>query len=387
MKFPKGFIWGASTAAHQVEGNNTNSDWWQIENMPNSPVAEPSGAACDSYNRYAEDMQIVKDYGLNAYRFSFEWARIEPQQGVFDDNEIDHYRQMITKCHELGLEPIVTLHHFTFPAWFRAMGHWTHPDAASIFANYCKKVAPLLNDGVNWAITINEPNIHTMILAVQNGKEGRFFLPLPEQNVVDGIINAHHAARKAIAEVSAVRTGWSIANLNFYGVDGASPEKVKEVSWAAEDQFIAESKSDDFIGVQCYSRTPVDNIGTAPLPEGSRATDMRYEFYPPAIGLAIRHVAAALPNTPILITENGLGTAIDEERVEYINGAMQAVEDAVADGYDIRGYCHWSLLDNFEWAEGYRLKFGLVEVDRTTFKRTPKPSFSVYQSFVERLSS
>jgi beta-glucosidase len=130
MKFPKGFIWGASTAAHQVEGNNTNSDWWQIENMPNSPVAEPSGAACDSYNRYAEDMQIVKDYGLNAYRFSFEWARIEPQQGVFDDNEIDHYRQMITKCHELGLEPIVTLHHFTFPAWFRAMGHWTHPDAA-----------------------------------------------------------------------------------------------------------------------------------------------------------------------------------------------------------------------------------------------------------------
>jgi beta-glucosidase len=114
---------------------------------------------------------------------------------------------------------------------------------------------------------------------------------------------------------------------------------------------------------------------------------MRYEFYPPAIGLAIRHTAAALPNTPILITENGLGTAIDEERVEYINGAMQAVEDAVADGYDIRGYCHWSLLDNFEWAEGYRLKFGLVEVDRTTFKRTPKPSFSVYQSFVERLSS
>jgi len=387
MKFPKGFIWGASTAAHQVEGNNTNSDWWQIENMPNSPVAEPSGAACDSYNRYAEDMQIVKDYGLNAYRFSFEWARIEPKQGVFDKNEIDHYRQMISKCHELGLEPIVTLHHFTFPAWFRAMGHWTHPDAASIFANYCKKIAPLLNDGVKWVITINEPNIHTMILAVQNGKEGRFFLPLPEQNVVDGIIKAHHAARKAIAEVSAVNTGWSIANLNFYGVDGASAEKVKEVSWAAEDQFIAESKKDDFIGVQSYSRTPVDSVSTAPLPAGLRATDMRYEFYPPAIGLAVRHVAAMLPDTPILVTENGLGTAIDEERVEYINGALEAVEDAVADGYDIRGYCHWSLLDNFEWAEGYRLKFGLVEVDRTTFKRTPKPSFGVYQSFVERLSS
>ena len=387
MKFPKDFVWGTSTAAHQVEGNNTNSDWWQFENMPNTTVAEPSGQACDSYNRYAEDMQLVKDHGLNAYRFSFEWARIEPKKGIFDESQIDHYRQMVTKCREIGLQPIVTLHHFTFPAWFREMGHWTHPDAAEIFANYCKKVAPLLNDGVNWAITINEPNIHTMFLAKQNGKEGRFFLPLPEQNVVDGMIKAHHAARKAIAEVSPVKTGWSVANLNFYGVEGASPEKVKEVSWQGEDQFIAESKNDDFIGLQCYSRTPVDEISTAALPEGARNTDMNYEFYPPAIGLAIRHVAKMLPNTPMLITENGLGTTIDEERIEYINGALQAVEDAVTDGYDIRGYCHWSLLDNFEWFEGYRLQFGLVGVDRTTFKRTPKPSFAVYQRIVERLSS
>jgi beta-glucosidase len=387
MKFPRDFIWGASTAAHQVEGNNINSDWWQIENMPNSPVAEPSGAACDSYNRYAEDMQIIKNHGLNAYRFSIEWARIEPEQGVFDENQIDHYRRMIAKCVEIGLEPIVTLHHFTFPAWFRAMGHWTHPDAANIFARYCKKVAPLLEGCVNWVITINEPNIHTMILAAQNGKEGRYFLPLPEQKVVDGLIKAHHAARSAISEVSSLRTGWSIANLNFYGVQGASTEKVKEISWAGEDQFIHQSLNDDFIGVQSYSRTPVDNIGTAPLPEGARATDMHYEFFPPAIGLAIRHVASILPNTPILITENGLGTTKDEERVEYIQGALKSVEEAMADGYNIRGYCHWSLLDNFEWAEGFKLKFGLVEVDRKTFKRTPKPSFSVYQKIVERLSN
>jgi beta-glucosidase len=387
MKFPKGFIWGTSTAAHQVEGNNTNSDWWEFENMPGTTVAEPSGQACDSYNRYAEDMQIVKDHGLNAYRFSFEWARIEPEKGIFDEKQIDHYRQMVAKCLEIGLEPIVTLHHFTFPAWFRSMGHWTHPDSAEIFANYCRKVAPLLNDGVNWAITINEPNIHTMFLASQNGKEGRFFLPLPEQNVVDGLIKAHHAARRAIAEVSSVKTGWSVANLNFYPVDAASSENAKEVSWIGEDQFIAQSKNDDFIGLQCYSRTPVDEIGTAPLPEGARNTDMLYEFYPPAIGLAIRHVANLIPNVPMLITENGLGTTIDEERIEYINGALKAVEDAVSDGYDIRGYCHWSLLDNFEWFEGYRLQFGLVEVDRTTFKRTPKPSFAVYQQIVQRLSS
>ena len=161
------FLWGASTSPHQVEGNNLNSDWWELETAPGSPLPDRSGDANDSYHRYAQDMRVLAGAGLNAYRFGFEWARIEPAEGQFSRAELDHYRRMADTALELGLAPVVTLHHFTSPRWFAESGGWSRPDAADRFARYAEFVAPALSD-VGWVCTINEPN---MLAVMQSMRE------------------------------------------------------------------------------------------------------------------------------------------------------------------------------------------------------------------------
>jgi beta-glucosidase len=380
--FPPNFLWGASTAAHQIEGNNIHSDWWDLERFNPEYFVERSGQACDSFNRWREDMAIVKDLGLNTYRFSIEWARIQPKKREIDHAMIDHYRQMVAHARELGLEPIVTLHHFTMPKWFRRLNAWQHPDAPQIFADYCRLVAPILDEGVTWALTINEPNIHSAVLAAQSGVAGPNFLPQPREGDVEGLIRSHHAAREVLKSHSGLKTGWSMANFLMYASVPEAQEKAAEFQWKYEDVFTTESKNDDFVGVQSYSRLAVGTEGIVAPPEGAEITTSNFEFYPEAVGHAIRHVKAIVGEVPILVTENGVSTDDDTRREVYLRGAVAAVEGALADGIDIRAYCHWSLLDNFEWQSGYAPRFGLVSVDRTTFARTPKPSADVYRQLV-----
>jgi beta-glucosidase len=374
-QFPPGFLWGASTSAHQVEGNNTSSDLWAVENRPGTPLRERSGDACDSLHRWPEDLELVARLGLNAYRFSIEWARIEPEYGQPSRAMLAHYRRLITGCLDRSITPVVTLHHFTCPRWFTERGGWTAPDAPALFAAYARTVAPILT-GVPWICTINEPNMVAIlgrVLAGQVPAESLAAgLPEPDPAVAAGLIRAHQAARAELAAVSGAQTGWTVANLNAQPADGADDA----AAWwrdLREDQFLAAAAGDDFIGVQAYTRTMVGPDGQVRQGADVRRTLTGWEFYPEALAEAVRHTAAVLSGVPILVTENGIATTDDAERIEYVIGAITGLHRAISDGVDVRGYLHWSLLDNYEWGS-YRPTFGLVSVDRETFARTVKRS-------------
>ncbi|RSN66609.1 glycoside hydrolase family 1 protein [Actinomadura sp. WAC 06369] len=372
MGFPDGFLWGAATSAHQTEGNNVASDFWALENRPDGFLPERSGDACDSYHRWPEDLDIVRGLGLNAYRFGLEWARIEPVEGRVSRAALAHYRRVVEGCLERGLTPVVTLHHFTSPLWFAKAGGWTDPGAVERFRRYVRAVRPIL-DGVPWVCTINEPNMLAMMAAmVRRGERSENVagaMPPPDPAVADALTEAHRAARE---ELGPLKSGWTVANQNFEAAGGAEAERD---AWALsrEDRFLDAAADDDFIGVQAYTRVRIGRDGALPEPDGARRTLTGWEFYPAALGGAVRHTAARIPGVPILVTENGVATRDDAERIEYTRGALAGLRDAMAGGADVRGYLHWSLLDNYEWGT-YAPTFGLVAVDRDTFARTVKPS-------------
>ncbi len=374
-RFPSGFLWGASTSPHQTEGNNTASDLWAIENQPDSPMSEPSGDACDSLHRWPEDLDLVAGLGLNAYRFGIEWARVEPAPGRISLAMLSHYHRIITACLDRSITPVVTLHHFTSPVWFRAAGGWTSPRAPELFGTYIRAVTPILG-GVEWVCTINEPNMIAIMHTARNippsGDEPAAGLPEPDPVVTAALARAHRTARHELSAVSGIRTGWTVANQTVQAAEGAE-DRAGQWRQTREDQFLDIAASDDFIGVQAYTRTVIGPDG--PLLPGAqtRRTLTGWEFYPPALEAAVRHTASRLTGVPILVTENGIATGHDSERIEYTRDALAGLSCAIKDGIDVRGYLHWSLLDNYEWGS-YQPTFGLVGVDRHTFARTVKPS-------------
>ncbi|MBE3000880.1 family 1 glycosylhydrolase [Nocardiopsis sp. HNM0947] len=384
---PDGFLWGAATAGHQVEGNNTGSDVWALEHAPGSPLPQRSGDACDSYHRWREDLDIVRDLGLNSYRFGVEWARIEPAPGQFSRAELAHYRRMVEGCLERGITPVVTLHHFASPAWFRSGGGWTSAEGIALFRRYVRQVKAVL-DGVPWVCTINEPNMLAMISGVRSaaeepgdaegsgdgGSQGLVAgaMPPPDQGVADALMAAHHAAREELSDLQGTAVGWTVANQGFQALDGAE-ERAAEWALTREDQFLDAAVEDDFIGVQAYTRVRISPDGPVDPPADARRTITGWEFYPQALEGAVRHTAERTGGVPVLVTENGIATASDEERIEYTRGALAGLNRAVRDGVDVRGYLHWSLLDNYEWGR-WEPTFGLVSVDRETFVRSVKPS-------------
>ncbi|MDN4474186.1 family 1 glycosylhydrolase [Demequina zhanjiangensis] len=395
--FPDGFIWGASTAAHQTEGNNVNSDMWASEGM--FPGMERSGDACDSYHRWREDMQLLADSGLTAYRFSVEWARIEPVEGEFSLAELGHYRRMIEHAIGLGLTPVVTLHHFTVPRWFSERGGWFTEDAVSLFERYVERTAAIL-DGVEWVVTINEPNMLAMMVgmarafaqAQQGGEQQEWqsptvdgdhaddqasrpqVLPAPDPEIGAILVRAHEAARTVLRARTKAKIGWSVANGALVARPG-SEARLLEEQRVREDLYLEPSKDDDFVGVQSYSSQWVGPDGVEPHPPHPDNTLVNTAYRPDALGIAVRHVAAVTGDTPILVTENGIATDDDARRIAYTMEALGHLAEAIKDGADVRGYLHWSLLDNFEWGH-WEPTFGLVAVDRETFARTPKPSLA-----------
>ena len=234
LRFPENFHWGAATAAHQVEGNNINNDWWAREHTAGSGIAEPSGDACDSYHRYREDMALLADAGLNTYRFSLEWSRIEPEAGFVSRAAIDHYRRMVAACHEFGLTPMVTLHHFTVPRWMDAMGGWRHPDAADLFGRFTEIALPIVADGVEWVCTINEPNIMSMIHGRRETDLVASGLPAPDEAISEVLRQAHVRSRKVLGSVPALRTGWSVATQAFHPEPGCE-QAARDYGYPRED--------------------------------------------------------------------------------------------------------------------------------------------------------
>lgn len=427
-KFAKGFLVGAATAAHQVEGNNIYSDYWAQEQLPHSSFAEPSGIACDHYNRYEEDIRLLAEAGLGAYRFSMEWARIEPEEGKFDDAEIEHYRQVIACCKANGVEPVVTLLHFTSPKWLIAKGGWEAESTIAYFERYVTYVMERLGSELHYVCTINEANMGLQLAAISKrfrlmaeqaakagaaaGKSaegtvqvgmnfqkmmenmkyaaaenaGVFGDPQPKifvsERTPEGdllVMRAHAAARQAIRAICPhVKVGLTLSLHELQAQPGG--ESFAKAAWEEEfTHYLPYIQEDDFLGVQNYTRTLYGPQGQLPAPEGAELTQMDYEFYPQALEHVLRKVAADF-HGDLMVTENGIATADDTRRVAFIQQALEGVQRCMADGLPIKGYFYWSLMDNFEWQKGFAMNFGLIAVDRTTMARTTKPSLAVLGS-------
>jgi beta-glucosidase len=372
--FPEGFLWGVATSAHQIEGGNVNNDSWEREHDPTCGYTESSGDACDSFHRWPEDIELISNMGLGAYRFSLEWSRIEPAEGEFSDAAIDHYRRVCAACRERNIVPVVTFHHFTTPRWFTALGGWEAPDAPERFSRFVSRAGAGLGDLIGWACTINELNLIGVrgydLAASSHEVKDSFVRHLA---INEAIVRAHRLA------VEAVRSGPGDFPV---GLTLSMDEMVAEpggetVLQAAreilEDRFFRATEGDDFIGVQCYSRVHFGPEGQAPNEPGVPTTQMGYEYWPQGVEYCARR-AASMTDLPVLVTESGIATDDDTERVTYLSEVLRGVRRALDDDVDIRGYFVWSLLDNFEWSHGFGPKFGLHSVDRQTFARHPKPS-------------
>ncbi|WTW91962.1 family 1 glycosylhydrolase [Streptomycetaceae bacterium NBC_01309] len=384
FRWPVGFLVGASTSAHQTEGNNVSSDWWGLERLAGAGalgghLREPSGDAVDSFHRWPEDMDVLSELGFNAYRFSIEWARVEPEEGLISRAAIAHYRAMVHGAVERGLTPVVTLHHFTTPHWFAARGGWRADGAVDLFVRYVETAAEILGDDVEYVATINEPNMVALTAAFMNLAPEALTEINPAKVEPDAVtsqvmIQAHKAAAKALKAANPrYKVGWTVANQVYQPEPGAE-DTAAAIAYPREDLFLEAAWEDDWIGVQAYTRTRIGTDGPLPIPEDAERTLTGWEFYPEAIGHAVRHTVDVVgSDVEILVTENGIATADDERRIAYTSGALSALAETIRDGADVRGYLHWSALDNYEWGS-FAPTFGLIAVDRATFARTPKPS-------------
>jgi len=394
LAFPPDFIWGAAAAAHQVEGANWASDCWALEYARPSFFAEPSADACDHLHRYTDDIALLAGLGLRCWRFSIEWARIEPEEGAFSQAALDHYARIIDVCWAHGVQPMATFHHFTNPRWVARDGGWADDRIVDRFARYCEHTADALGAGLAYACTINEINIPDSIAAQMHRVRDKypeqaeaahkaigapitaFFLFAGGDGYASRAIAAHTKARDAIkAAAPHVPVGMTMSIQECEAEDEAATQALAGYKEAAYGAYYRAAALDDFLGVQTYTRSIIGTDGRPHRrpPEGARVTQMGYEYRPQALAAACRDAWVATKR-PIFVTENGIAASDDAERAAFIREALANLHALTIEGVDLRGYLYWSLLDNFEWLYGYRMQFGLIGVDRTTQARAIKPS-------------
>ncbi len=362
---------------------------------PGSPYIESSGDACDHYHRYPDDIALLAALGFTLYRFSLEWSRIEPEEGAFSLAQLDHYRRMLACCHEHGLTPMVTFHHFSSPRWLAAAGGWEGTDTPARFARFCERAMAHLGDLIPLACTMNELNIGALLTAIGSPEMRAFrdapwyaaaaravgsdparftpFLYAMSDRGRETMLAAHRRAVEAIkARRGDCAVGLTLAMQDIQAAPGGE-ETAARLRREVEDVYLEGTRGDDFIGVQTYSRVRCGPSGPLGPEEGVECTQMGYEFWPEALEATIRYASAAT-GLPVIVTENGIGTEDDTRRRAYVERALRGVAACLRDGVEVRGYTYWSALDNFEWALGYRPTFGLIAVDRRTQERTIKPS-------------
>ncbi len=373
LKFPEGFLWGAATSSHQVEGGNYNN-WseWEKDNAERlsdeskdkySPENYISGRACDHYNKFDEDFDVAQSMGHNAHRLSIEWSRIEPEQGRFDEFEIEHYKQAVSSLRKKNIEPFVTLYHWTLPVWFRDKGGWLHKDASKYFERYVNKITSALPDVKFW-ITINEPNVYSSNSFLKGDWVPQEKSIFKYFKVLRALADAHKKAYQVIKNINPnAQVGISKNNIYF--------EKIPFSNYFWNHKFLKQIKNyQDFIGLNYYFYSRL--FGN----KNMFVSDLGWEIYPEGI----YHVLKDLKKykLPIYITENGLADAKDEKRAKFIKDHLKFTHEAIQEGVDIRGYFYWSLLDNFEWDKGFWPRFGLVEVDYKNMERKIRPSALEY---------
>ena len=409
IRFPQGFLWGTATSSHQVEGNNTNNDWWEWEKgTGHIRDGHRSELACDWWNHAEQDFDLAQEMGQNAHRLSLEWSRIEPQEGEWDDDAMARYRQMLAGLRERGLEPMVTLHHFTNPLWLVEKGGWETEAVVPLFERYATKVAEELGDLVELWSVLNEPNVYA-ILSYAGGR-----WPPGKQNlllafrVLSNMLLAHGQAYQAIHRLQPrAKVGIAHAVRVF---DPARPNSRLD-RWAASipdrifNQLVLTALTEgvlafpltlnrkvpdlvdsaDFLGVNYYTRDmvafdasrPHELFGRRFYTEGAEMGDGGYsEVYPEGLYRLLKRLATY--GKPIYITENGLPDEDDDQRPRFILTHLAAVHRAMEEGVPVKGYFHWSLVDNFEWAEGWTLRFGLIALDVETQERTVRRSGQLY---------
>ena len=355
-RFPEGFFWGSATSAYQVEGGIENNDWALAARQGKIPAA---GRAMDHYNRFEEDFDIAKELDQNSHRFSIEWARIEPEEGKFNEKEIEHYRKVIEALRERGIEPFVTLWHFTLPLWFSHLGGFENKRSSFYFSRYCEYVVKNLGKNVKFWITINEPMVY-----IGAGYLKGQWPPFKILNFspVGNLVKAHNESFQKIKNVSPeAKVGVAKNNIYF--------QKLSFLKYFWNYRFLNGIKENqDFIGLNYYFR--------ASWLKGKERSDMNWEIFPEGIYHVLKELKKY--NKPIYITENGLADAKDLKREEFIKEHLKWVHKAIQEGIDVRGYFYWSLLDNFEWDKGFWPRFGLVEVDYGTLERKIRPSAYEY---------
>ena len=403
-RFPKGFRWGVATAGHQIEGNNVNSDFWLLENILPTCFKERSGDACDSYHRYQEDIALLAQLGFNTYRFSLEWSRIEPSRGFVSQAELDYYKRVIACCRDHGVDPAVTFLHAAAPRWFAQAGGWLNPEAPALFANFCSLAAKALAPDMAFAFTINEPQVAKTFRAIPNQGAAAYFAKRDEAERaahaaaaratasdryitlnypdIDGmtplLLSGHEQAFAAIkAENTKLPVGVTLNIIDFQpGSEDSSYLDVRKSAYGAWLEAVR--RSGDFVGVQIYRQLAVPGGGKPlpappPMPYVDAKNMIANMAQPGALRNGVEYIYEQT-HKPIFVTENGIETDNDEQRVWYVGQALAGLYESIEKGVPVIGYTHWSLLDNFEWEQGYKPKFGLVAVDRSSFQRTPKPS-------------
>ncbi len=418
--FPTGFLWGAATSSHQVEGGCTNSNWSAFESArdaegrPRIAGGQVAGDACRHWYRYPEDIGLLAGLGMNAYRFSVEWSKIEPRQGAFDEAALSHYERVVDALLTAGITPMITLHHFTDPLWFSEQGGFAQPGSPEILARFARKVYERLADRVCYWCTINEPSVY----AVNGYVTGEF--PPAEHDlrkaglVLGNMLHAHTRMYQACKEVNpAPQIGIATNVFVFAPYRRGHPMDIIAARLAQRNlndeffRYLTTGEWDfhfpfmlrtrlrsmpadafDFIGLNYYTRfhlqflwhdrTRVRSVHTAP-PE--KTTDMGWEIYPEGLG-EVLEMAAGVTAKPLYVTENGIADDSDHKRAPFFLDHLRALAGARRKGIDVRGYFCWSLLDNFEWAHGFTKRFGLYHVDFATQERTLRRGSAVLRDFI-----
>ena len=395
-RFPEGFLWGTASAAHQVEGDNRNCDWWEYEQQPGRIAnGDKSGIACDHYHRYREDFALLRELNQNAHRLSIEWSRIESSEGEFDSRQVRHYRDVIGDLREQGITPMVTLHHFTSPLWFVRKGGWTVSGSAHAFLRFVNHAVDQLGDLVDLWCTINEPSIYAgqgwMIGEFPPGRRGDL------RDVYRVTSNMHRAHELAYAAIKRRRPD-ALVGLSHHKflMLPASKRRRDRIAAGIAQNFLDRwpvavgrwkrivDATCDYIGIAHYwaqlcafdpRRPDLQFIRRFNVP-GVPVTEMGWSSDPKWMRSVLNEVRGL--GKPVYVTENGLASNDDAWRERYLGEVLEQVRLAIDDGVDVRGYFHWTNMDNFEWARGYAARFGLIAVDRKTLERTVKPSARVY---------
>lgn len=418
LAFPSNFKWCVATAAHQIEGGNDNNDWWEWEHLVPSRIknAEKSGLAIDHWNRLSEDTKLLNDLGVQQYRFSIEWSRIEPVEGVFNLEAIEHYKTELNELKKYAITPMVTLHHFTSPLWFTKLGGWSNDESPKMFLKFVQFVNQQLGTKVDQWITFNEP----MVMIGGGYVTGVFPPGIKDWNQtiapLRNILLAHSLAYKELHKNNKAMVGiahhlrimdpynklnpiewffakklslafnWTFLNALKNGKIAISiPTKIKY-----EIDLPQLKDTQDFIGVNYYTRdlikySPKDNEPIAAVTNKKAATsDLHWEIYPEGMYSILKAVSKKFKKLPIFITENGIADHADLQRTQFLKSHLQKVHQAIDEGVNVQGYCHWSLVDNFEWAEGFTPRFGLYNVDYNSLKRTPRRSALFYKKIIEK---